>query len=148
MRLLELVPGKKTLPEVLERMAEFGEKELGKGIVYCKDTPNFIANRIGVMGMAKIFRLMEEHDLNVEEVDIITGSAMARPKTATYATADLVGLDVLDHIFRNSYDTLEHDESRELLKAPAWFTKMIKDGLLGRKAKKGFYRREGKTKFY
>jgi 3-hydroxyacyl-CoA dehydrogenase len=148
MRLLELVPGTKTSPEVLSDLAEFGQETLGKGIVYCKDTPNFIANRIGVMGMAKIFQLMEKHDLTVEEVDIITGPAMARPRTATYATADLVGLDVLDHIFKNSYEVLDKDETRELLRPPKWFGQLIENKAFGRKTKKGFYTRDGKTKLY
>jgi 3-hydroxyacyl-CoA dehydrogenase len=148
MKLLELVPGEKTDPAVMADLAAFGETVLGKGIVYCKDTPNFIANRIGVMGMGKIFQLMEQHGLTVEEVDAITGQAMARPKSATFGTADLVGLDVLDHIFRNSYETLAHDETRELLKAPEWFTKLVKGGALGNKTKKGIYTRDGKTKLY
>ena len=148
MKLLELVPGEKTDQQVLDELAEFGERKLGKGIVYCKDTPNFIGNRIGVMGMAKIFQLMEKHDLTVEEVDVITGQAMARPKSATYGTADLVGLDVLDHIFKNSYEVLTEDETRELLKAPEWFTKLVESGALGKKTKKGFYTRDGKTKLY
>jgi 3-hydroxyacyl-CoA dehydrogenase len=148
MRLLELVPGEKTDPAIMDEVAEFGATVLGKGIVYGKDTPNFIANRIGVMGMAKIFRLMEEHDLTVEEVDMITGPAMARPKSATFGTADLVGLDVLDHIFKNSYEVLPDDETRDLLIAPEWFTTMIKGGALGRKAKKGFYAKPGATKLY
>lgn len=148
MKLLELVPGEKTDPAVMDELTEFGESTLGKGIVYCKDTPNFIGNRIGVMGMAKIFQLMEQHDLTVEEVDQITGPAMARPRSATYGTADLVGLDVLDHIFKNSYEVLEQDETRDLLKAPEWFTKMVAGGALGKKTKKGFYTRKGKTKLY
>jgi 3-hydroxyacyl-CoA dehydrogenase len=148
MKLLELVPGEKTDRAVMADVAEFGEHVLGKGIVYGKDTPNFIANRIGVMGMGKIFQLMEQHGLTVEEVDAITGPAMARPKSATYGTADLVGLDVLDHIFRNSYESMANDETRELLKAPAWFTTLVKGGALGNKTKKGFYTRDGKTKLY
>lgn len=148
MRLLELVPGEETDPAILDEVAEFGSSVLGKGIVYGKDTPNFIANRIGVMGMAKIFRLMEEHDLTVEEVDMITGPAMARPKSATFGTADLVGLDVLDHIFKNSYEVLEDDETRDLLVAPEWFKSLIEGGALGRKAKKGFYAKPGATKLY
>jgi 3-hydroxyacyl-CoA dehydrogenase len=148
MRLLELVPGKDTDPAVVAAVAEFGSSVLGKGIVYGKDTPNFIANRIGVMGMAKIFRLMAEHGLTVEEVDAITGPAMARPKSATFGTADLVGLDVLDHIFKNSYEVLPDDETRDLLVAPEWFTTMVKGGALGRKSKKGFYTKQGEDKLY
>ena len=148
MRLLELVAGEETDPAMMDEIAEFGSDVLGKGIVYGKDTPNFIANRIGVMGMAKTIQLMMEHELTVEEVDMVTGPAMARAKSATFGTADLVGLDVLDHIFKNSYEVLENDETRDLLKAPEWFTKMVAGGALGRKAKRGFYAKPGKVKQY
>ncbi len=141
LRLLELVAGEKTLPEVVERIAEFGEKELGKGIVYGKDTPNFVANRIGVMGMAAAMHFMVEDGLTVEEVDIITGTPMGHAKSATFRTADLVGLDTLNHIFTNSYEALVDDEQRELFKPPEWFTKMVENGWLGNKAKQGFYKK-------
>ena len=95
MKLLEIIPGQDTLPEVLEFMADFGERRLGKGIVWAKDTPNFVGNRIGVQGMVKAIQLMLEDGLSIPEVDALLGPVMGRPKTAMFKTADIVGLDVL-----------------------------------------------------
>ena len=98
MHLLELIPGAETLPEVLNFIAGFGEKHLGKGIVWAKDTPNFVGNRIGVQGIGKVMQMMLEDGLTVPEVDAIFGPALGRPKTAIFKTTDLVGLDTMSHV--------------------------------------------------
>lgn len=140
MRLLEIIPGQDTLPEVLDFMANYGETVLGKGIVWAKDTPGFIGNRIGVQGMTLAMQLMLEHDLTIPEVDALFGPAMGRPKTAMFKTADLVGLDVLGHVAKNTYDLVSNDEARESLKLPDFVGKMIEKKLLGNKTKAGFYK--------
>jgi len=139
MRLLELVAGEQTLPDVRDAISEFGEKVLGKGIVWGKDTPNFVANRIGCFGIASVFKHMGDLDMTVEEVDAIFGPAMGRPKSAVFRTADLVGLDTLDHVFHNVYDKAPKDEARESFVSPDWLIKMIDDNVLGDKTGKGFY---------
>ena len=141
MRLLELVTGPDTLPEVTATVAEFGESVLGKGIVYAKDTPNFVANRIGCFGIASVFKHMQELDLGVDAVDAIFGPPMGRPKSAVFRTADLVGLDTLDHVFANVHDKAPKDEARELFVSPPWLKQMISDGVLGEKSGKGFYQK-------
>ncbi|MEQ1569210.1 MAG: 3-hydroxyacyl-CoA dehydrogenase/enoyl-CoA hydratase family protein [Myxococcota bacterium] len=141
MRLLELVVGAKTDPAVVERVARFGEVELGKGIVYGKDTPNFVANRVGTYGMASVFRHMAEAGLTVEQVDAIFGSSMGRPSSAVFRTADIVGLDTLAHVFTNLYDGLPHDEEREALKLPPIVQELIAAKRTGEKAGAGFYKK-------
>ncbi len=141
MRLLEIVQGEHTDAAVVARMAEFGDKVLGKGIVYCKDTPNFIANRIGTYGMASVFRHMEEKGLTVEQVDAIFGPAMGRPKSAVFRTADVVGLDTLRHVFDNLHEYLVDDDEREIFKLPAVVDKLLADGRAGQKSGAGFYKK-------
>ncbi|MEO0295361.1 MAG: 3-hydroxyacyl-CoA dehydrogenase NAD-binding domain-containing protein [candidate division WOR-3 bacterium] len=151
MKLLEIIPGPETDKNILEEFKKFAERKLGKGIVIAKDTPNFIANRIGVFGIMYIFKLMEEMDLKPEEIDALTGKAMGRPKTATFRTLDLVGLDVLYHVAKTVYERATNDEMREIFKPPEFLEKMIKEGLLGDKTQKGFYKKEkvnGETKIY
>jgi 3-hydroxyacyl-CoA dehydrogenase len=142
MRLLELVAGEDTSPEVLAAMATFGEEVLGKGIVYGKDTTNFIANRIGTYGMLRTIALMQEKGLKIEEVDKIFGPPMGRPKSAIFRTADLVGLDTLMHVAKNCYDNLAQDEARDTFKPPAFLQKMLDKGMLGDKSGGGFYKKE------
>ncbi len=142
MKLLELVPNTDTLPEVLEFMADFGRFRLGKGIVYGKDTPNFVGNRIGVYGIVATMRAMVEMDYQVDEVDAITGPAMGRPKSAAFGTVDLVGLDVLAHVVRTLDEGCPDDEEHDLFTVPDFVQRMIEAGALGRKAKAGFYKRE------
>jgi len=142
MRLLEIVPCKETDPAVVAEMAEFISCRLGKGIVYAKDTANFIANRIGVYAIYKGIEHMLEMGMTVEEVDAIAGTATARPKSAAFRTADLVGIDTLIHVGNNSYELLTKDEEREVFKVPAFMTKMVEAGLLGNKSKAGFYKKE------
>ena len=142
MRLLEIIAGEETLPEVLEFMADYGERILGKGIVWAKDTPNFVGNRIGVHGMIKAMKLMLEDGMTIPEIDAIFGPAVGRPKTAMFRTADLVGLDVLGHVAVNTYELVEGDESREDFVLPDFINKMIEKGYLGKKAQSGFYKTE------
>ncbi|MHB8755302.1 MAG: 3-hydroxyacyl-CoA dehydrogenase/enoyl-CoA hydratase family protein [Candidatus Acidiferrales bacterium] len=141
MKLVELIAGPKTKPEVLAALDEFCDRRLGKGVVIAKDTPNFIANRIGTFSMLNALRLMAELDLTVEEVDACTGPAIGQPKSATFRTADLVGLDVLAHVVRNIYDTVPKDESREIYRLPTLIEQMMKRGSLGEKTGGGFYKR-------
>ena len=141
MKLVELIPGPGTLPEVLDTLADFCDRTLGKGIVRAKDTPNFIANRIGTFSILTAIRLMSELGMTVEEVDACTGPAIGWPKSATFRTADLVGVDVLAHVVRNIYDNSPEDESRELYRVPALLEELIRRGALGEKSGKGFYQR-------
>ncbi len=142
MRLLEIVPCQQTDTAVVAEMAEFISRRLGKGIVYAKDTPNFIANRIGVYAIYKGIEHMLAMGLSVEEVDAIAGPATARPKSAAFRTADLVGIDTLIHVGNNSYELLREDEEREVFKVPEFMQKMVDNGLLGNKSKAGFYKKE------
>ena len=142
MHLLELIPGEDTLPEILGFMAKFGEKNLGKGIVWAKDTPNFVGNRIGIQGISAAMRFMLEDGLTVPEVDAIFGPAMGRPKTAIFKTTDLVGLDIMMHVAQNSYDLCVNDEQRDIMQLPDFVQKMADKNLLGNKTQGGFYKTE------
>ena len=142
MHLLELIPGADTLPEVLDFIAGFGEKNLGKGIVWAKDTPNFVGNRIGIQSMAAVMKFMEEDALSIPEVDAIFGPALGRPKTAVFKTCDLVGLDIMMHVCQNSYDLCPDDEQRDSLILPEFVKKMAEKNLLGNKTQAGFYKTE------
>ncbi len=144
MKLLELVPGEETDPAVLKRLADFGERVLGKGIVYGKDTTNFIANRIGTFGMMRILSKMQSEGFTIEEIDKIFGPALGRPKSAVFRTADLVGLDTLMHVTQNCYDSLTSDPERETFKPPEFLVKMVQKGMLGDKTKGGFYKKDTK----
>lgn len=144
MKLLEIVPGESTDPAVMETMAEFGSKVLGKGIVYAKDTTNFIANRIGVHGMMSIMNSMGDHGMTPSDVDVIFGKAMGRPRSAVFGTADVVGLDTFVHVSQNCYDTLVEDEEREVFQIPDFVHAMVEKGWTGRKAKAGFFKKVGK----
>ncbi len=140
MKLLEIIPGADTLPEVIEFVADFGERLLGKGIVWAKDTPNFVGNRIGVQGIVRAMQLMEEHGLGIADVDALFGTSMGRPKTAMFKTSDLVGLDVLGHVAANTYDLVPDDESRNHFVLPDFFHRMVENNLLGKKTRAGFYK--------
>ncbi|MFH2052792.1 MAG: 3-hydroxyacyl-CoA dehydrogenase/enoyl-CoA hydratase family protein [bacterium] len=142
MKLFELIPTADTDPEVTAFVADFASTRLGKGIVMAKDTPNFIANRIGVHAMMATVRVMEELELSIEEVDALTGPAIGRPKTATFQLADLVGLDTFLHVADNIYPLIPDDEAREIFKSPDYLRAMVEKGLLGRKSGGGFYRME------
>src|SRR5580704_18423889 len=141
MKLVELIPGPKTRPEVLASLDEICDLRLGKGVVVAKDTPNFIANRIGTFAMLKALLLMQSIEMTIEEVDSCTGPAIGWPKSATCRTADIVGLDVLVHVIRNIYENAPDDESREMYRVPPLVEEMMKRGWLGEKTGSGFYKR-------
>ena len=141
MKLVELIPGPKTLPAVLESLDEICDVRLGKGVVLAKDTPNFIANRIGTFSMLNAIRLMQALEMTIEEVDVCTGPAVGWPRSATFRTADIVGLDILVHVIRNIYDSIPEDESREMFRVPPLVEEMMKRGWLGEKTGSGFYKR-------
>jgi len=143
MKLLEIVPSTDTRDEVLDIVVDFAEKRLGKGAVYCKDTPNFIANRIGVFSFMHALRLMMDMQLSVEEVDGLTGSAIGRPNSATFRTADLVGIDVIVHVARNSHENLTNDPRRDVFKPPEILEELVEKGWIGQKVGQGFYKKEG-----
>jgi 3-hydroxyacyl-CoA dehydrogenase len=141
LKLVEVIPGPKTSSDVVETLSEFCDRRLGKGVVVAKDSPNFIANRIGTFSMLNALRLMGTLGMTVEEVDACTGPAVGWPKSATFRTADIVGLDVLVHVVKNIYETAPHDESREMYKVPALVEEMAKRGWLGDKTGQGFYKK-------
>jgi 3-hydroxyacyl-CoA dehydrogenase len=141
LKLVEVISGPKTSREVLDTLADFCDRRLGKGVVFAKDTPNFIANRIGTYSMLNALRLMSTLGMTIEEVDACTGPAVGWPKSATFRTADIVGLDVLTHVVTNIYETAPHDESRESYKVPALVEEMAKRKWLGDKTGQGFYKR-------
>ena len=141
LKLLELIPVAETDPAVLAFMQEFGERVLGKGVVVCSDTPNFIGNRVGVYGLAVTLRAMEEMGLGVDEVDAITGPALGRPRSATFRTLDLVGLDTFVHVATNIADRTDDPEERELMTLPPYVLTMMERGWLGEKSGQGFYKK-------
>jgi 3-hydroxyacyl-CoA dehydrogenase len=141
MKLLELVAGPDTAPETMEAIRKFGSDTLGKGIVFGKDTPNFVGNRIGAHSMMVAIHQMLEDGLAPEDVDNITGLPMGHPKSASFRTADLVGLDTFGHVAKNCYDSLTNDEDRDVFKLPAYVQQMIEKKYLGDKTKGGFYKR-------
>ncbi len=141
LHLLELVPHAGTDPAVLAFMREFGDAVLGKGVVVARDTPNFIANRVGTFTVMSAIRAMLDGGYTVEEVDALTGRLLGRPKSATFRTADLVGLDILVHASATVYDRATGDEKRDYFKAPPLLEKMLEAGMLGDKTGKGFYQK-------
>lgn len=141
MKLLEIVPVSETLPEVVETLAEFCERVLGKGVVYAKDTPNFVANRIGIYSLLSVVRAMMDLGMTVEAVDELTGPVVGHPKSATFRTSDLVGLDTLVHVANNVYEGAAGDEKRDMFKVPDFINQMVAKKQLGEKSKQGFYKR-------
>jgi len=145
LKLLEVTPHEDTLPEVVEFIRDFGERRLGKGVVLCKDTPNFIGNRIAFGSGAFVLDYVLEHGYTVAEVDAITGPLMGRPKTATFRLIDLVGIDVWDHVGRNLRAAIPHDKMAQKYlaseRANNLIAELIKRGWLGNKTKQGFYKR-------
>lgn len=151
MKLLEIIPGEETDPEIVKFIMDFAERRLGKGVVLAKDMPNFIANRIGIFGISYLLKVMQEEDYKIEEIDAIFGPALGRPKSAVFRTVDLVGLDVMADVMKNIYENLPHDPMREVYRLPAFAQTMLQRGLLGRKAGKGFYQEKtvnGKREFW
>jgi 3-hydroxyacyl-CoA dehydrogenase len=144
LHLVEIIPGSETSEEVLRRAANFCDLHLGKGAVVCKDTPNFIANRIGCFFGATVHKLTVEDDFTIEEVDALTGPAVGMPKSASFRLVDIVGLDVWCHVLSNLYDLVPQDPARELFRVPEMMRQMLERGWLGEKRGQGFYKRVGK----
>jgi 3-hydroxyacyl-CoA dehydrogenase len=144
MHLVELIPTRLTDKNVLEGLEAFLTTALGKGVVYAKDTPNFIGNRIGVFSMLATMHHTQQFGLGFDTVDGLTGPAVGRPKSATYRTADVVGLDTMAHVIKTMADTLADDPWHEYFKAPVWLSALIEKGALGQKTGAGFYRKAGK----
>ncbi|MGQ9864316.1 MAG: 3-hydroxyacyl-CoA dehydrogenase NAD-binding domain-containing protein [Bacteroidia bacterium] len=136
--LLEIIPSPDTSQEVIQFLMHFGERILGKETVLCKDTPAFIANRIGVFSIMHLLHLMEKYELSVEEVDQFTGPVIGHPKSATFRTADVVGIDTLVKVAQGLY-AHTRDEQHEVFKLPGYVEKMVAQGFIGEKAQKGFY---------
>ena len=147
MKLVEIVPGEDTTQEVFGYMKSFLGETLGKGVVEAKDTPNFIANRIGTFGMMQVLKTTREMHLTVEQVDAITGPVMGRPKSATFRTADLVGLDVLAAVAKTAYDRCPDDERRDIYEIPPQLATLLEKKWLGQKTKGGFYKKQDKEIF-
>jgi 3-hydroxyacyl-CoA dehydrogenase len=141
MRLLEIIPGKSTNGDVVRFMARFCEQELGKNIVFAKDTPNFIANRIGIYGIGAVMKAMIDQGLTIEEVDAITGIPMARPKSATFRTADMVGLDTVAHVAKNMYDRVQDPAEKVFFALPPFLQTLVETGRLGETTGQGFYKK-------
>jgi len=144
MHLLELVSGDKTSTATYNIISDFGKNVLNKGIVPAKDTPNFIGNRVGVFGIMSTINIAMEMDINIETVDSLTGPICGRPKSATFRTADIIGLDVLKNVAMTTYQKSKQDESIEMFKIPKAMELLIEKGNLGQKTKSGFYRKDDK----
>ena len=141
LKLLEIIPSNKTKKYLINFLLSYGEKFLGKTTVLCKDTPAFIANRIGIAGIASLFKIIEDLELSIEEVDSLTGPIIGRPKSATFRTCDLVGLDTLNNVAKGVYENCPNDENRHIFKLPDYINKMLKEQYLGDKTKQGFYKK-------
>ncbi|TAL57913.1 MAG: 3-hydroxyacyl-CoA dehydrogenase/enoyl-CoA hydratase family protein [Bacteroidetes bacterium] len=141
LKLLEIIPTSKTSKEAVDFLMHYGDLYLGKTTVLCKDTPAFIANRVGVFGIMALFHLVEKMGLTVEEVDKLTGPVLGRPKSATFRTCDVVGLDTLVHVANGLIQGLPNDEAKDLFKLPAYVAKMNENKWFGDKTAQGFYKK-------
>jgi 3-hydroxyacyl-CoA dehydrogenase len=141
LRLLEIIPTKHTDPEIVDFLMNYGDLYLGKTTVLCKDTPAFIANRVGVFGMMAIMNAMEKMQLNVDEIDALTGPIIGRPKSATFRTGDVVGLDTLVKVAKGVAENCPDDEAKEIFAIPTWLNKMIENNWLGDKTGQGFFKK-------
>ena len=141
LKLFEIIPGPNTTPEVLDFFNSYGEQFLGKTTVIAKDTPAFIGNRIGIYGIQSLFHLVKEVGLTVEEVDKLTGPVIGRPKSATFRTVDVVGLDTLVHVANGIYENCPDDEEHEVFKLPAFVNTLMENKWLGSKSGQGFYKK-------
>jgi 3-hydroxyacyl-CoA dehydrogenase len=146
LHLAEMIPGPATKPEILTALGQFCDLHLGKGVVPCKDTPNFIANRIGSFFGSTVQRLTVDYDLTIEEVDVLTGQLIGMPKSASYRLLDIVGLDVWAHVTNNLYEAVPNDPFRGSFKMQPFLTEMIGRGWLGEKRGQGCYKRVGKER--
>ena len=143
LHLLELIPTAETSPDVVRLVTDFADRRLGKGVVLAKDAPGFIANRIGVFGLMQVFRAIESGELTIEEVDAITGPAIGRPKSATFRTVDVAGVDILAHVARTLAQRLEDPAERAQFALPPFVETMVARGMTGAKAGRGFYQKTG-----
>ena len=141
LKLLELIPTPKTNPDVMSFLEDYGQRYLGKTTVVCKDTPAFIANRIGVYSIMSLFHNVTEMDLTIEEVDKLTGPVIGRMKSATFRTCDVVGLDTLVHVANGVKENCKDDEANELFSIPSYVEKMVENNWLGSKTNQGFYKK-------
>ena len=141
MRLLEIIPTPETERSAIDAVSQFADLHLGKGVVFAKDTPNFIGNRIGTFSVLNVIRLMQEMDLSIEEVDALTGDAVGWPKSATFRTIDLVGLDILGHVVGNMAKVRCAGGSPHAGELPDFYKQMLERKWLGDKTKGGFYKR-------
>ena len=141
MRLLEVIPGAETKKEIVDYMVEFCERVLGKGVVVCKDVPNFVGNRIGVFDISNAVRLMAEKKMRIDEIDAVIGKALGRPGSAIFGTLDLVGLDTGHHVMKNLYEAVPNDEMRDIFIPSDVMNTMMERKWLGNKTKQGFYKR-------
>ena len=143
LKLLETIPGPETDQALLEAVEAFCEEVVGKCVVRCKDTPNFIGNRIGSYGFGAVLQAMQDLGLTIEEVDALTGAAIGRAKSATFRTADIAGVDVCVKVATNLYDAVPGDSEREVFKVPGFMQAMLERRLLGEKTGAGFYKKDG-----
>ena len=141
LRLLEIIPTPDTDPSVVDFLMHYGDLFLGKTTVLCKDTPAFIANRIGVYGIMSLFKLVDKLDLTIDEVDALTGTIIGRPKSATFRTADVVGIDTLVKVAKGVYENCPNDEARDTFLIPGWLDKMVVNNWLGEKSGQGFFKK-------
>ena len=141
MKLVEIIQPDDVDREMLEGVIDILENRLGKGVVHAKDTPNFIANRIGMFGMMKVLEASTRMKLSIEDIDFFTGSLIGRPKSGTFRTADIVGLDTMTYVAKTAYDKCENDESRDTFIIPDYIQKMMENGWLGQKSGQGFYKK-------
>ena len=144
LKLFEIIPGPKTDNNIINFLNIYSEKFLGKTPVIAKDTPAFIGNRIGIFGIQSLFHIVQSLNLNIEEVDKLTGPVIGRPKSATFRTVDVVGLDTLVHVANGIYKNCPNDEAHNLFKLPDFISKMLENKWLGSKSGQGFYKKEGK----
>ncbi len=141
MKLLEIIPGGRTDPEVVSFMSDFCENRLGKSIVFAKDTPNFIANRIGAQAMIAVMQTMVEDGYTIEEADAVTGPPMGRPRSASFRTSDMVGIDTIVKVAQNVAENVRSDAEKSMFAVPDFVKQMVEKGLLGDKAQQGFYKK-------
>ncbi|MBC7555294.1 MAG: 3-hydroxyacyl-CoA dehydrogenase/enoyl-CoA hydratase family protein, partial [Taibaiella sp.] len=141
LRLLEIIPAPNTMPEIITFLMDYGDRFLGKTTVLCKDTPAFIANRVGVFGFMAVFKAMQQTGLNVDEVDALTGPVLGRPKSATFRTGDVVGLDTLVHVAKALPINAPDDEAKDIFTLPPFLEKMVENKWFGDKTGQGFYKK-------
>lgn len=141
LRLLEIIPGPETDPHIVDFLMDYGDRYLGKNTVLCKDTPAFIANRVGVFGMMAVLKVMDEMQFSISEVEALTGPIYGRPKSATFRTADVVGIDTFVKVAQNTYQACPNDESRDIFTIPSYVKTLVENKWLGDKSGQGFFRK-------